>query len=295
MRAALGAGLMGNEAAIETAIRNSEAAYVKYATLRNEAEIDDITPKLNRPPPQSTPQTLAQSYVDLVLQPAIEAQENITSADASELRQWADNVKAAIIAYENIEVTPEALAAHLRKLNYPEKFIEIFLQRANSHRAPLLQEYQAVQDAYDRTRGIEPLGTRPNKELEVERMKWIADPKTVANLERLNFNRELLWRVKLQPWQNYIAMKEGLVAHPEPTTDWCTGQALKIKAAAAGVAVPDAPAGVPQPPTGSGQVAAVAPSVHAADQGDDPGGADSSPPRPGLRNSPSNTAASGSG
>jgi hypothetical protein len=179
IKAALGNASFRDENALESALRNSEASYVHYVIRRNAAEIEELTRNLNRPEVDPAPDDLANAYVDAVLQPAIEDQKDITADDAAALHQWAEAVRAAIIAYEKLEPTPEALAEYLRKKqDYPERMLQIFLQRANYARehgqmnqAWLFRNYHELRDAVDATRGIRLLNPPPARALEVLRMK----------------------------------------------------------------------------------------------------------------------------
>jgi hypothetical protein len=235
IKAALGTALFRDENALESALRNSEASYVDYLIFRNEAEIEELTRNLNRPVVEPAPGDLANAYVDAVLQPAIEDQKDITADDAAALHQWAEDVRAAIVAYEKFEPTPEALVEYLRKRqNYPERALQIFLQRANHARehgqmnqAWLFREYHELRDQIDATRGIRPLNPGPPKALEVLRMKFATDPAPVNRMEYL-VDKFHLARVNLQPSNNYIAVRQWLIDHRlTQTVDWCTGQPLK--------------------------------------------------------------------
>jgi hypothetical protein len=143
------------------AITKTSDVYGKYKVLRDRAEFGRWRKSIRTSaPPAKTTEEFADRYIKYILNPAIE--ETLPKIPESErvsalekIDVWREQLRHAIIDFENVKVTPEKVADEMRRQNFNEDLIQVFLDTVNKARqSGAIDLNEAIissqQDAIDR-------------------------------------------------------------------------------------------------------------------------------------------------
>ncbi len=126
---------VANPRAFQSAIEKTADVYDRYRMARDRKEYQkwSISRRKYSPKPK-TPEDFADIYINYSLNASIETAlaelpESERSSAAEKLRVWTEQLRAAIIDFENVELTPEKTVAYLREKNDGDDAIAFFLRR----------------------------------------------------------------------------------------------------------------------------------------------------------------------
>ena len=229
---AMGSAFSSSSGKLADAIASSADYYLDYVFERDRAEIGELSQNISyQTPPKihdPSPKVLADAYISMVIDPAIARLSNPSPEELASLHAWEEDVRASIVAFEQVQLDPQKIALRVRQDNPRAPAVaDAFLRNATAHLENGIANQADIERAYD---GSWDAGLAPGRTKQLMTMKYVSDPSSFIHLQQIQ-SRDAMSRLHLNPVDMFYGRREDIIDTIKATSgemddDWCTGQPL---------------------------------------------------------------------